>query len=1365
MAKLGTTAQLGGLMSKKPGGRGKCAGRRPRVSGKPPTSSGSPPTVAATVAEVDPVESDQEVWSSSRAGSRAGRGFHYQDVVGAWLCAQLLADDLLIERIVPEGFEDLSCEGTDAFQVQVKSRQERVGDFGLREVVDHILTMVRTRGRRDAPHERLFLVLERPIQGVETGKWGTVLADLPREHGLRAAVETELGTRDMSPTGINDIEASVGVWVLPWHRAAEQTKDMVLTRVSLPRAAAEPMVLALRDAVAACVDANTSPVFSERASLDRTKVEGIVANIAALVDVAALEEALRSGACEVIDFDAPLNCDVFYEGVDVQPGHIAAGLPAPRPALTGQVVDAVERSGVVLVSGPSGVGKSTVMWAAAYSTRHVLWYRVRRLDQADVEPIARLVLATGPTSMTPVGLVIDGVGQAGARAWDALNQRLAGVAGIVLLGSIRNEELLPLETLSRAVLIPVGLDEDVAEEIHRGLLERGATRLPHWRHAYDNARGLTLEFTHLLTRGQRLSDVITDQVRTRTRAGDRWLELRILGMVTTAHQWGASVGLTDVQQVLRAGDSEFRLALARLTEEHLVREVGATLTGMHQLRSTALSFAVHDQPPPLLPQTVRMLLPVLDSSSLAPFVVGALSAHPELDDVVISHLVDRLVAADAVQWIAALHTLRVVDFQRTAAAWVAICQRHGVPPALRQTLMALTIAGTEPLPNTRPEIAAAMQEITASPARSPLRDQLLTRLGPQKLAAVFTGCTDWEQAVQFLVLLDDVQEEKLRDFTALLRQQEPILTSVLQLLPLEELGVLLGAARSTYPALAVLLMEAAGGTNRLLNDIYAATPWLIELRTEHQAETTVAHARLLHVGEELVGDITAAVASLGTLLARCFAHCEEVDVAAVYPGGTPVMLNEDLPVAQRFLATRRIGSASTGWNRLRIQIATLAAGAADPTLRVQQARDLVTALADYLNVLTGMFLIGDTSPDTRARFVDSVADLTSRADNLTLSTEDNDIPLTPGAVAPYRTDAVAWLASAIVSNLTSRLATEQPHWASLAAFVGDSLRQGVEEVRTNEHWYLIDTDVPMDLDRLDTMLIDLHAVLAEFAWGSSRTSVIAAARTLRGRRNPLRTAARAANASAHNRATNVRREYRRLLKGMGIRASFVDRTPEDVKSHEWPPLRTAILVDVTSFHDWIHAFDTMQRLLGNTIKHDQLGLQPLFMPRVAGKPIAAAATYLSTTILPDPGVLFPQWRDLLNQPLPTPLTDTALSALKAIRTTSALRTLHACRPDNHGGEAAIRHQVGLVREALSQLDTFPANDPVVTTVTDHLHSLVSKVQSELDDTGATLQTSTIATELAQPASETHIKAALISILTLSWSISPANANEYLTSLQ
>lgn len=68
-------------------------------------------------------------WAESRSGAVAGRGHHYQDLVGAWVALQVLTGDIDAGRVLPEGFEDLTCESGTPQQVQVKSRQERVGDF------------------------------------------------------------------------------------------------------------------------------------------------------------------------------------------------------------------------------------------------------------------------------------------------------------------------------------------------------------------------------------------------------------------------------------------------------------------------------------------------------------------------------------------------------------------------------------------------------------------------------------------------------------------------------------------------------------------------------------------------------------------------------------------------------------------------------------------------------------------------------------------------------------------------------------------------------------------------------------------------------------------------------------------------------------------------------------------------------------------------------------------------------------------------------------------------------------------------------------------------------------------------------------
>jgi hypothetical protein len=647
----------------------------------------------STITEDDP---RVRLWADTRAGPRAGRGFHYQDVVGAWLCGQLLQGDLMVEHIVPEGFEDLSCEGAAPWHVQAKSRQEQVGDFTNGEVAQHVLDLAAGNAKRDAAGERgrPVLVLERPVAGLSLGVWGLPLGDaVGRDHPLMDALTRRGEKRGMSVEEIQEASRLVSIVVLPWRTAAEQTRDAISARHRLLPAAAEPVVLALRDAVKHCADMNAGSAWSDRAGLNRTTIERIVTELVALLDQASLEEALTAGWCEPVNFDEPLPTAGFYEGVDVQPGHITAGLPSPRPDVTGAVMRALTDERPVLVTGPSGIGKSAVMWAAAYSSRHILWYRVRQLGDEQVPALVRLARAVRPSSRSPVGFVVDAVGTGAAQAWDLLLREVAPVPGVLLLGSARSEDLLPLRTLPSTTLVRVALDTSVAERIHAALSVTGATVAPHWREAFEAANGLTLEFTYMLTQGRRLGDVIDEQVARRVVEG-RNDELRLLACAAVAHQWGATLAIRAVQSHLGIDDAPFRAALARLDAEHLIRLSDDRLSGLHQLRSRALARATHAMPPPMLAETVVAVLQIVDDGQLQPIVTGATYEQSALDDVVLDAACQELARRPSVSaWTGVLQALRLVDFARRAASWAEVLDAHGVIPANRSVTLQMAMLG------------------------------------------------------------------------------------------------------------------------------------------------------------------------------------------------------------------------------------------------------------------------------------------------------------------------------------------------------------------------------------------------------------------------------------------------------------------------------------------------------------------------------------------------------------------------------------------------------------------------------------------------------------------------------------------------
>jgi len=263
---------------------------------------------------------------------------------------------------------------------------------------------------------------------------------------------------------------------------------------------------------------------------------------------------------------------------------------------------------------------------------YALWFRVHRLSAADVPDLVTLARAYGASEESPVGFLVDAAGTANFDGWSQLRTRAAAMPGILLVATARNEDLITIPALSDCAQVDVRLDETTAAAIFEGLSRRGTTEFNDWREAYEESDGLTLEFTHLLTRGERLAAVIGSQVnqRIQERRDD---ELSLLRAVSVADRWSASLALSDLVRTCGMSAPDMSTALARLKEEHLVVERDGVVNGMHQLRSTAICEAAHAHPPPELRQTVERVVPLVPDSQLHTFVSNLLRDEPELIQV------------------------------------------------------------------------------------------------------------------------------------------------------------------------------------------------------------------------------------------------------------------------------------------------------------------------------------------------------------------------------------------------------------------------------------------------------------------------------------------------------------------------------------------------------------------------------------------------------------------------------------------------------------------------------------------------------------------------------------------------------------
>ena len=164
--------------------------------------------------------------------------------------------------------------------------------------------------------------------------------------------------------------------------------------------------------------------------------------------------------------------DAYYEGVSTQPGHVGAGLVVPRPELLSDVLAGLEMSQAVLLAGPSGVGKSAVLWTLPFARPGVLWLRVHRISEGDLPYMMRLLHAYGASPKTPVGLLVDAAGRGDLEGWSRLRQSVAAVPGALLVGTARSEDLFSLGDLADCRIVKVSLDEKAASRVRHATRRR-----------------------------------------------------------------------------------------------------------------------------------------------------------------------------------------------------------------------------------------------------------------------------------------------------------------------------------------------------------------------------------------------------------------------------------------------------------------------------------------------------------------------------------------------------------------------------------------------------------------------------------------------------------------------------------------------------------------------------------------------------------------------------------------------------------------------------------------------------------------------------------------------------------------------------
>ena len=1207
-----------------------------------------------------PLSKTRSKVQSTRAGSHAGRGFRYQDAAAAWLAIKCWHGDLPYGGLTPEGLDDaeLSDSKRTAF-VQMKSRREHLGPYSPGEVAAYVRELwSRANAAISAPDD-LLLVIERSVgdmelaDGVlngltETDRLGKLLATDPRARKWLARTKVVVAA---SP--------------------AESGANIISLNGSCSALVASIAFAAVTTDVGRLSDENglrTTGSFLSLSISDTTrKIDDLISVLAA----ADLETAISRGLCEAVDFLTPTPSADFYLGMDVQPGHLAAGLLVERPASKERVLNALESKRAVLIAGPSGSGKSGLMWQTARESRHtVRWFRIRSATVTDVPTLLRLTVTHRASEHAPIGFILDDVGRARAGLWDELALETASRPGVFLLGSLRQEDMYLVErrTLTNDLYEPP--DDELAELLWRALKDRNQTEQPGWREPWREAGGLLLEYAYLLTQGRRLEDVLRDQVERRVRE-NRTTELAILRIVSVVGRTGGRTDISRLQSIMGVPQSDVSLALRRLIDEHLLQETSSgKLSSLHQIRGDALTRVTHEVPPPTLAETVRTAFKAVSHEDIESFIARSLALSGDVADDLVTGAISRWRAEPSLRLLSSiLRGFATGDIGRTVNQWIAGLDDLDLPKT--QITQALTFAMAETEPILLEKLSAHF-EAAARFGKVPHIDHrvaILDAVGGET-AALLTPASSWPDVVELLTAsigmgLPDPRRDGIRALQPELDQMSMV-----------DAVDLLEVIRVHSPELAEAWVTSSGQAF-LLERMAVETPWRSSIKLRNEPEGLAVVGELFHISDAVQSGLHEEVVEM---CRQALALVPTADLAvfrAVDPDGEETGIG--IPVAsKRIPRPNLLPTAVPLRNRQWITAAAQSVAPGSQSQFLARAGSLLSDLVPPLKLLVDGIVRGSTGNlEAELNAVGNVHEATkalARPPRLGAAGGDEGV----FGVAEFQ-------------NVLNRSSAEFLRWIIDPVGKGVSGYQNIQELLGQiekveaEPWELIGDGPPAALKELKLLLDDVATVLGEATSRGRKIHQIAPPAALNSRPGrALSVLLPTVRLSIDSARRRLREALRAALKSLDPNAAIHIR-PTTEALGAWPYSEAIIVLNVPNpmecAEHLLAGAQTARGVLGK-------GARITLMPAIDGRSIPVWAVSAIETPLPVPFEDEEWLTSVGSPPLDLPLTRSLDEAFGALLTLSSIQSFGCGRPGRHPIEANVRDEYeGRYRTAAQTLQT------------------------------------------------------------------------------
>jgi hypothetical protein len=1184
----------------------------------------------------DEVNGASEQWKRSRSGAWAGRGFHYQHLISTLLLIRQWAGHAPSGYLVPEGLDDCVIELADSdIWLQIKSRKD--GAFKDSEV--------------------------QTILANTTAK-AAVLHGVKDNH---VAVVLEQPRTDRSEVGIDQIFSSQKPSVLVCSNPREEGIKLLSAQLDTAEVIAGGILSDLYALISEASQKNASLPFEERRRISTTEIERRIFERLEAEDSSAIDRAMASGALEPVDFASYIGDPAFYQGVKVRPGHVAAGLVFDRPDYTDAVIRSLRWRRHVLISGPSGVGKSALMWLSAkLLAGDFRWYLItERAIAADANAIICFLRARQPNEASPIGLAFDDVSSANHDLWNVLVRELRGMPEVYLLGSIRQEDVALIANQADTEFIGVSLGEELAETVWKKLHAESQTSWEHWREPFEQSEGLMLEYVHVLTQGRRLQAVIDEQVQQRQKE-HRDDELAIIRSTAVICARGGELRTSQLFKLLNMEPVDASRALSRLLDEHLVREIRpGVLGGLHVLRSQALARASHDEAAFLSVDSLWQSLPAVTGETLAITVQSILANGLEESEASALRKLGEILGAnsDVDTWTGILTGLGLATLEQRVNSFIGMLSKHGVPRA--QWSFASMFGDPDiKIPELSDfdhwkSVREAVLAFRALP-KDDLRPACLECLPDEN---VVPCCQDLRQANKFLSCLapicggDPVPLSIAPDFVGAGEQD------------IREVAALLSTAYMIGPDVAERLVQAFGGEQILFEWFRSQTPWTIAPTVDPNG----SHGRTVrsdwyYVAENEQPDPHNTICGICEILIAISPGSNAAAADAVNPLGQPIAIGDHRPWSKNMPRSNLSAKARVAWNVAFRQILLARSSSDTLTDYAGQMAELVKRTEKVFRSFTEKWIKGISIANAGAlatevdEIIRAISDLAYAAPEKVMS------EMTAPPTGVVEEDTLGALLSGILDNLMRRMNQTPGEGTKGTATFAGSLSARAHDHQPSDLWRTSSKPPLRELDALRERLSDVACILHEMAHDGGRSSIQGIVQAAKKGRlgEAIRSAARRCRSLADRRFRKRLKDLESTLTDIGWSARCWSRSTKDSDSVYWPAREVAVLVEIQDFEtDAGYIEDSLaagQRHLGTNWRFR-------IAPVINGYVVPALAV-IPTSHGPLPDYDFSkEWRDLIKRPFLSPEIidrfDEAFAACTQLSGILACRDPESLHPDEH----------------------------------------------------------------------------------------------------